>query len=82
MDMTIIGFLKADGRRLRILETLNSRSSTAARQISHRLRINPRQTEGTLNDLLEKGLIKADETGYLVTDEGAKVLAQVSRAGM
>jgi len=82
MDMTIIGFLKADRRRLRILETLNSRSSTATRQISHRLRINPRQTEGTLNDLLEKGLIKVDEDGYMVRDEGARILAQVSRSGM
>ncbi len=82
MDMAIIGFLKADRHRLRILETLNSRSSTAARQVSHRLRIHSRQTEGTLKELSEKGLVKEDGGGYIVTDEGVRILAQVSRAGM
>ncbi|MEE8401425.1 MAG: hypothetical protein V3R86_04670 [Candidatus Hydrothermarchaeaceae archaeon] len=82
MDASTIGFLKADRLRLRILETLKSKSALTPQQVSHRLRIPPRQTESTLKELLGKSLVKEDKKGYFVTDEGIKILAQVSRAGM
>jgi predicted transcriptional regulator len=82
MDVSTIGFLRADRYRYRILETLGSRSGATAQQVSHKLRIHPKQTDKTIKELLEKGLIKADKDSYLLTDEGMKVLAQVSRTGM
>jgi len=82
MDTVTIGFLKADRRRLRILETLDSKSGVTAHQVSHKLRIHPRRTEATIKELLDKGLVKEDKESYLLTDEGVKILAQVSRAGM
>jgi Mn-dependent DtxR family transcriptional regulator len=82
MDVATIGFLKADGHRQRILEMLGKRSTATAQQASHRLRMQPRQTEAILKDLIEKGLVKEDKGKYLLTDEGIKVLTQVSRAGM
>lgn len=82
MDVATIGFLKADRHRLRILETLDSRSGSTPQRVSHKLRINPKQTEATIKELLEKGLVKEDKNSYLLTDEGIKVLAQVSRTGM
>ncbi len=82
MDVATIGFLKADGRRQRILEMLGKRSTATSQQVSHRLRIQPGQTEATLRELVEKGLVKEDKGKYLLTDGGIKVLTQVSRAGM
>ncbi len=78
--VTALGFLKADKYRLRILETL--KSGATSQQVSHKLRIHRRQTEATIKELLERGLVKEDEKGYAVTEEGLKVLVQVSRAGM
>lgn len=82
MDTATIGFLKAERHRHRILEMLQSKSGATAQQVSHKLRIRPRQTEATIKELLDRGLLKEDKEGYLVTDEGVKVLAQVSRVGM
>lgn len=82
MDVATIGFLKADRRRQRILEMIGKRSTATAQQVSHRLRIHPRQANAALKELLEKGLLKDDKGKYLLTDEGIKVLTQVSRAGM
>lgn len=82
MDVATIGFLKADSRRQRIMETLGRRSSATSQQLSHRLRIHQRQTDAAIKELLEKGLIKEDKSGYSLTDGGIKALAQVSRAGM
>ena len=82
MDVATIGFLRADRHRLRILETQDSRSGATAQQVSHKLRIRPKQTDATIKELLEKGLVKEDKNSYLLTDEGIKVLAQVSRTGM
>lgn len=82
MDVAAIGFLKADRHRLRILETVGHKAGTTGEQVSHRLRIPPLQTGATIKELLEKGLIKEDKKKYSLTDEGMKVLAQVSRARM
>ncbi len=82
MDVAAIGFLKADRHRLRVLETVGKKAGATAQQISHRLRILPVQTDATIKELLEKGLIKEEEKIYSLTGEGMKVLAQVSRAGM
>ncbi len=82
MDAATIGFLRAERHRLRILETLKSKSSATAQQVSRKLRIHPKRTETIMKELSERGLVKEDKGGYLVTDEGVKVLVQVSRAGM
>ena len=82
MDVATLGFLKADGHRQRILEMLGKRSTATSQQVSHKLRIQPGQTEAALRGLLEKGLVKDDKGKYLLTDEGIKALTQVSRAGM
>lgn len=82
MDVSTIGFLKADNHRLRILETLGRRPGATAQKLSGRLRIHQSQTVATIKELSEKGLIKEDKGSYTLTDDGMKVLAQVSRAGM
>lgn len=79
-QVTTLGFLKADKYRLRILETL--KSGATSQQVSHKLRIHQRQTEATIKELLEKGLVKGDKGRYLLTDDGLKILVQVARAGM
>ena len=82
MDVSTIGFLREDRRRFRILETLGKRHGATPRQVSHKLRIPQLQTDITLKELLEKGLIKEDKSRYLLSDEGTRALAQVLRSGM
>jgi DNA-binding MarR family transcriptional regulator len=82
MDVAIIGFLKADGHRQRILEMLGRKPGATARQISHKLRMGRPQTDATIKELIEKGLLKKEKEGHSLTPEGEKVLTQVKRAGM
>lgn len=82
MEVATIGFLKADGHRLRILETLGKRPGATAKQLSGRLRIHHRQSNATIKELLEKGLIKEEADKYSLTEEGMKALMQVSRGKM
>jgi predicted transcriptional regulator len=76
MDVSTIGFVKADRYRLRILEALKSRSTP--QRISHRLRINMHIVEKSLEELRERGLIKQEEGEYQITKDGLKLLNQIS----
>ncbi|MBU2559972.1 hypothetical protein KKA03_03665 [archaeon] len=82
MEVAAIGFLKAEGHRLRILETLGKRPGSTAKQLAGRLRIHHRLSDATIRELLEKGLIKEEADKYSLTDEGIKALTQVSKAKM
>jgi Mn-dependent DtxR family transcriptional regulator len=77
MDLSNIGFVKADRFRLRILEVLKSKASP--QNISHKLRISPPIVEKSLKELSERGLIKKEKEIYSTTKEGLKILAHVSR---
>ncbi len=79
-NVATIGFLKADRRRLRILEALRSKANPQS--ISHKLRISRPMVEKSITELSERGLVKKEKDAYIATEEGLKVLAQISRAGM
>jgi predicted transcriptional regulator len=76
MDISTIGFVKADRYRLRILEALKSRSTP--QRISHRLHINMYIVEKSLEELHERGLIKQEEGEYQITKSGLRLLNQIS----
>jgi DNA-binding MarR family transcriptional regulator len=82
MEVATIGFLKADGHRLRILETLGKRPGATAKQLAGRLRIHQRLSDATIKELLEKGLIKKNKKNLSLTSEGVRALTQVSRVKM
>ena len=82
MDVAMIGFLKADSHRLRILEMLGRKTDATARQISHKLRIARPQTDAAIRELIKKGLLREEKGAHSLTGEGMKVLESVKRAGM
>jgi Mn-dependent DtxR family transcriptional regulator len=72
----LIGFLKADKHKLRVLEVL--RSNATPEEISHKLRLAKPRVEGSIRELEKKGLIKLEKNGYTLTPEGLKILGKIS----
>jgi|Deesub1362A_J573_1020465.scaffolds.fasta_scaffold00016_154 Mn-dependent DtxR family transcriptional regulator len=77
MDVSIIGFVKADKYRLRIMEVLKSEATPKA--ISHKLRISLPRVNKSLEELSKKGLVEKREDSYFLTEDGIKTLAQISK---
>lgn len=78
MDYEILGFIKASNHRYRILEMLCS-GITSKEDIAHRLRLREPMVNKTLEELLEKELIKAGKEGYTATERGQKAFRSVAR---
>jgi Mn-dependent DtxR family transcriptional regulator len=77
MDVSTVGFVKADRHRLRILEVLKSKASS--QNVSHKLRIHLPIVEKSLKELSERGLVRKEKEDYTITNDGLKILAQISR---
>lgn len=78
MDYEILGFIKANKHRHRILEMLCS-GVASKRGIAHKLRIAEPMVNKTLEELLEKGLIEKADKGYKATEKGEKTLRSAAR---
>jgi|TARA_B100001964_G_scaffold245838_1_gene337497 DNA-binding MarR family transcriptional regulator len=82
MDYEILGFIKANKHRHRILEILCSGFSTQ-REISHRLRIPELIVVKTIDELLGKELVEKskerEEDRYFATQKGKKTLRTVAK---
>ncbi len=74
------GFVKAGKDRLRVLEMLKSGSFSGER-IAKRLRIPGMSFKKTINDLVERNLIKKEGEEYNLTENGLKVIAEIGRPG-
>lgn len=81
MDYEILGFLKANKNRLRVLEMLASAEASEG-QIAHKLRMSSVAVRKTLKDLTGRGLIEPgteEKEGYKATEKGIKSLRSLAR---
>jgi|TARA_B100000315_G_C14477947_1_gene541530 predicted transcriptional regulator len=82
MDYEILGFIKANKHRHRILEILCSGFSTQ-REISHKLRIPELIVVKTIDELLGKELVEKskerEEDKYIATQKGKKTFRAVAK---
>lgn len=78
MDYEILGFIKANKNRLRVLEMLSS-GLASKREISQRLRIAEPLVGRALEELIERALVEAEGEKYRATDKGQKALRASSR---
>lgn len=80
MDFEILGFLKANKNRLRVLEMLSS-SDASEGEIAHKLRMSPLAVKKTLKDLRSRGLVESDaeKERYTATERGRKALRSMAR---
>jgi predicted transcriptional regulator len=82
MQYELLGFLKANKNRVRVLEMLST-VPASKRNIAHKLRMPGLAVEKTLEELLEKGLIATSFTekkgGYKATEKGKKLLRSMTR---
>ncbi len=79
MDFATLGFVRGNTQRLRILEALKSEAK--AEVVSSRLRINLALVERNLKELEKHKLVKAGKSGYLITEQGLKILEQIKQHG-
>jgi Mn-dependent DtxR family transcriptional regulator len=79
MDYEMLGFLKANKHRMRVLEMLSSGSASEG-EIAHRLRLSAVAVRRTLGELMDKGLVEAGgREGYRATERGRKTLRSMAR---
>ncbi len=80
MDYEVLGFLKANKNRLRVLEMISSTNATE-REIAHRLRMSAMAVRKTLGELKGRGLIEAEKhgEGYTATEKGKRALRSMAR---
>ncbi|MDP6612481.1 MAG: hypothetical protein QF673_00480 [Candidatus Hydrothermarchaeota archaeon] len=84
MDYEILGFIKANKHRHRILEILCS-GFASQREIVHKLRIPEPIVGKTLGELLKKELVENSKAGekdwYIATEKGQKAFRSIGYTG-
>lgn len=82
MDYEILGFIKANKHRHRILEMLCS-GFASKREIAHKLRMPEPVVGKTLEELLKKELVEGSKAGekggYIATEKGKKAFRSIGK---
>jgi predicted transcriptional regulator len=82
MDYEILGFIKANKHRHRILEMLCS-GFASQKEIAHKLRMPEPVVGKTLEELLKKELIEnsrvGEKDGYIATEKGKRVSRSIGK---
>ena len=82
MDYEILGFIKANKHRHRILEMLFS-CFASQKEIAHKLRVPEPIVGKTLEELLKKELVEnsrvGEKDGYKATEKGKGVLRSIGK---